>query len=378
VSLALPFGDREGHWLAHLAAAVQARDNAAVVVLVRQNLPDSAALAQLPSLAANHVPAAEATVAEAPDPQAQLVTALTAGDMAVAQTMAQRLPAQDSASWTAALRDLDLTEQAMVGWLRHRMPELGEVLQLRWVALGPHGPTARLACATTAVYVKRHHTGSRPLAALQWEARLCDTLAARGVPVPVALRDVAGERAFAFAGDLLTATAALPGDTLAGPSWSLQQAAAAGAMLARIHLVGANQMFGPRPALGLRNGVDVVSGAQPVQALLARAVSGPDQERWLRAQPLWQGLLALLPLAAARLQHLLPLCPTGLCHGDFGGGNLLWDGTRVSGVVDWDLADVGAWVWDLARAVDLAAVDWPGRGLATVSVASAQAMLAGY
>ncbi len=376
-TLALQFADRRGHWLEQLAAAVQARDTAAILTLVRHHVPDSTALAQRPSLAPSREPA-QAAIAEPADLQALLVQALSAGDMAAAQTVAQRLPADESAEWSVALRDLDLTEQAMVGWLRHRMADLGALDHLYWVALGPHGPTARLQWATATVYAKRHRAGSRPLAAVYWEARLCDVLAARGVPVPLALRDNAGDRAFAFAGDLLTASSALAGQPLASALWSPQQSAEAGAMLARIHLAGATEVVGPRPAFGLRNGVHLVGGPLPSQALLARAVSGPDQERWLRAQPLWQALVALLPLAVARLQHWLPLCPTGLCHGDFGGGNLLWDGTRVSGVVDWDLADVGPWVWDLARAVDLAAVDWPGRGLASVRVPSAQAILAGY
>ena len=47
----------------------------------------------------------------------------------------------------------------------------------------------------------------------------------------------------------------------------------------------------------------------------------------------------------------------GLCHGDFGAGNVLFDG-EDGGVIDWELCDRDLWVWDLARCIDRLGVHW--------------------
>ena len=69
-------------------------------------------------------------------------------------------------------------------------------------------------------------------------------------------------------------------------------------------------------------------------------------------------ILALLDTTARRLRSVLPLCPQGLVHGDFAGGNVLWRADGNLAVVDWDLADIDLPVWDLARTIDLMALQW--------------------
>jgi aminoglycoside phosphotransferase (APT) family kinase protein len=55
--------------------------------------------------------------------------------------------------------------------------------------------------------------------------------------------------------------------------------------------------------------------------------------------------------AVAALARELPALPRGprvLNHGDFHPGNLLWDRSRLSGIVDWGHTRVGYRAWELA------------------------------
>ena len=68
--------------------------------------------------------------------------------------------------------------------------------------------------------------------------------------------------------------------------------------------------------------------------------------------------------AEAELNHVLAVDPTGsaLVHGDLGGANLLWStdeaaGPRLTGVLDWDGAEIGNQADDLASVA--ATFGWP-------------------
>ncbi|HEX4215328.1 MAG TPA: phosphotransferase [Candidatus Dormibacteraeota bacterium] len=53
------------------------------------------------------------------------------------------------------------------------------------------------------------------------------------------------------------------------------------------------------------------------------------------------------------LAWLMTACPEDrqLIHGDFGANNLLTDGLRITGVLDWDVASCGDPLWDVATAL---------------------------
>lgn len=51
-----------------------------------------------------------------------------------------------------------------------------------------------------------------------------------------------------------------------------------------------------------------------------------------------------------RYKKLIPYCPniSHLVHGDYGFNNLLSDGKKITGVIDWDLSKYGDFLWDVA------------------------------
>jgi aminoglycoside phosphotransferase (APT) family kinase protein len=61
--------------------------------------------------------------------------------------------------------------------------------------------------------------------------------------------------------------------------------------------------------------------------------------------PSWQRDLHVL--ADALVESMPGDAPAGLVHGDFQPGNILFDGQRISGIVDWDLAVIGPQGLDL-------------------------------
>ena len=63
---------------------------------------------------------------------------------------------------------------------------------------------------------------------------------------------------------------------------------------------------------------------------------------------------AALPMLREELAAAgrLPGAPRGLCHGDLFIDNLLWVGDRVSYVLDWEMACIAPFAYDLAVAID--------------------------
>ena len=89
--------------------------------------------------------------------------------------------------------------------------------------------------------------------------------------------------------------------------------------------------------------------AEDVSAVLFPLMSGPGRDR-----------------ADTQLNHVLALDPDGdaLVHGDLGGANLLWTATkagpRLTGILDWDGAQIGHQADDLASIA--VTVGWPLAG----------------
>ena len=52
-------------------------------------------------------------------------------------------------------------------------------------------------------------------------------------------------------------------------------------------------------------------------------------------------------LAQLLADHLPPVGPIGVCHGDFQPGNILYVGLEMTGVIDWELSSIGAQTLDL-------------------------------
>ena len=136
---------------------------------------------------------------------AAIARALAIGDLELAQRADQRLlaVAPDHRLWGLQLRQLDVTAQAFTELARTRAPTVGTPQRLRWVALGAHGPTARLSCNDQEFYAKRYDGTTRPVPSVAYTHRIARALADRGLHVPVAMGDASGDDIMVFGNDLL-------------------------------------------------------------------------------------------------------------------------------------------------------------------------------
>jgi aminoglycoside phosphotransferase (APT) family kinase protein len=125
----------------------------------------------------------------------------------------------------------------------------------------------------------------------------------------------------------------------------------------------------PRPSSGpdgprLRSLLDALAAvrAEDLDGLLDEPHAYAGRSRWpelMRDEVVPRLPAALRAAATDRVRAALELAPVpaGLVHGDLAGDNLRWDGPRLVGVLDWDLAAA----WD--PCVDLACLSWFGWGL---------------
>ncbi len=312
-----------------------------------------------------------------------IARALRLGAMDLAQRAAQRLSleAPEHRLWSLQLKQLDVTAQAFAALVRTRAAGLGEVQSLAWVALGVHGPTARIQCDGGVFYAKRYVGSTRPRPSVDFTHRVCRVAAQRGLLVPVALTDGQGEDVLAFGDDLLALYPDVRGASIPDIDVDVQTARRAGAHLAELHVLLADLATGPgRPRGGVRVGTRILRHRAPAQAWQVVLGQDPACAALVERHPLASRLNSLLEATARRLRGVLADCPPGLVHGDFGPGNVLEQDNGTVGVVDWDLCDVDVPVWDLARAVDLLAVRWPGEPGLPVEVRAGvlQAMVHGY
>ncbi|MGS2809502.1 phosphotransferase enzyme family protein [Nocardia sp. MW-W600-9] len=243
------------------------------------------------------------------------------------------------------------------------------------------------------VVVKRLPLRLRDLTALAEEHRFMAHLRARGIAVPevraaLGARPVDG-RATESAADGQRRPAA-PDDLgfvyevhRAGVgedryrtdfSWTPYRepgdAAAAGAMLARMHLAAVGFDAPARPARPL---VASFHGADVVSAFEWHVARRPAVAQFLADRDWRDEILDL----RVDLTEVSPLWT----HGDWHATNLLWSGTEVTSVFDFGLADRTTAVFDLAAAVERAVVDWVSirdGGPADIREDQLRALIQGY
>ena len=86
------------------------------------------------------------------------------------------------------------------------------------------------------------------------------------------------------------------------------------------------------------------------------AVTGPPIPAWSTRRSMWERVFA-------RIDPVRPASPARFIHRDYHPGNALWDGERVTGIVDWATAAAGPAGIDLARMRQNLA-GWHGRAVA--------------
>lgn len=399
-------------WMAELRAELLAGDRAAVIARVTAKAGETPGIRWLLNRAKSAVPRPsrrsdggagagavdtdewrqqerEALQEEVRDPDqpawvwhGAIARALQVGDLGLAQRAEQRLHAvaPEERLWSLQLKQLDLTEQAFRELVRTRADGSGAVKAVRWVALGAHGPTAKIICDDANYYAKRYHGASRPAGSVAYTHRVCRALELRGALVPVAMPDRDGDEVMVFGGDTLALYPDLGGQPLHQGAMDETSAQRLGATLAHLHMIGADLGGTGRPRGGVRVGTRILRSPHPRATWLGLLGREAACAAAFQRHPRAEMILAALETTARRLRSVLPGCRPGLVHGDFAFGNaLLQDDGRVA-AVDWDLCDTDLQVWDLARSIDLQTVLWPEDPSQppTIQAPLARALLAGY
>ncbi|HEX9049272.1 MAG TPA: homoserine kinase [Anaeromyxobacter sp.] len=175
-----------------------------------------------------------------------------------------------------------------------------------------------------------------------------------GAPRLVAAAD---GRSFAVSGGrIVMLFAYAPGEELAPDAVTPERCRAVGDRLARLHeLAEGFSADRPNPF-----------GPSRVAAWIAEIRRGAAGDA---------DVLGALPLLEeeSRRAAALPGAPRGLVHGDLFVDNVLWIGDRPSAVLDWEMACVDAFAWDLG--VALCAWAWGERAF---DAGRASALVAGY
>ncbi|MSQ83615.1 MAG: hypothetical protein EXR77_12125 [Myxococcales bacterium] len=372
-------------WMQTLRQKLLARDWDSVVVQARARAGDSPAVTWVTKPASeppSPSPPAAALAQDDPQWQAQerkdlsellggaaqpawvwhgaISRSLAIGAIELAQHAEQKLRnvAPDQRLWDLQLKTLDMTAQAFAELVRTRWGGIGTLQQLRWVALGAHGPTARIVCDNAVFYAKRYTGQTRPAASVAFTHRASRFAAERGLLVPLALPDSEGDDVMPFGDDVMALYADLNGAPLDSGDLDAAGAALIGRELAQLHLISAQFGSSGRPRGGIRAGTKILRHPSPRGAWLALHNQDAACAAALQRHPVADRILALLDATARRLATVLPECPHGLVHGDFAGGNVLLRADGQVAVCDWDLADVDVLAWDLARCLDLVAVQW--------------------
>lgn len=193
-----------------------------------------------------------------------------------------------------------------------------------------------------------------PREALGFAVALLDVLHAAGLPVPYALRTADGTAIGELAGLPALLQPRLPGRHVGLPN--AHHCQAVGELLARLHLATRTACI-ERPS---DRGFAWMLGEGPLQAL--------------RLDDAGRALLRGALEEIARLRPRLDALPAANLHGDLFRDNVLFDGNRLSGVIDFHNACSGPMLYDLA----IAANDWCVEPCGAFDRARLDALLAGY
>ena len=188
-------------------------------------------------------------------------------------------------------------------------------------------------------------------------APLLDLCFAAGLPVAPVRRNAAGNLQDSLRGKPLLLTPRLRGSHPQEPSTA--QVAALGAVIAKLHLTTCNPSFAtpnhPRDESWLTRTAKAVSGHLTADGTV------------------------LLECALRRVTNLLRRddlagLPRGIIHGDLFRDNVLFDGDRLTGLLDFHHASNGWLIYDLAVAVN----DWCSDLQGCLNEGQANALLAAY
>jgi homoserine kinase type II len=171
--------------------------------------------------------------------------------------------------------------------------------------------------------------------AVRYEAELVAALAERGVPTPVPVESASGQSLVAFEGKWVSLFPWVVGGHRKLGEVSASDAREVGIALASLHQAGL-PLADSMPRAGIYTFDDIVGRyrefADSEDPELALAISEIATEiAWLRTH------------ATEREQ-----APVGIIHGDLFRDNVMFDGPRLSALIDFEQASTGSLVYDLA------------------------------
>jgi len=215
-------------------------------------------------------------------------------------------------------------------------------------------------CRTPAgdVYLKRQPPMGRARSQIEWQHRLANHLADRGVPATRALGLIESERLWYEVHEPAAGEDVYDGADSWDPFASDAHVAAAGRMLARLHAAGADfPDRTPQPQAGFVVQIGAVAD-DPVAAVERLAAQRPAVADHLAGRD-WQGVVAAAYAEPfARLRPLLGALPLRPLHGDWQTNNLFFAGDDVAGIIDFHQADYAPRVLDLAVSVERNCFFW--------------------
>ncbi len=263
--------------------------------------------------------------------------------------------------------------------------DLGPVTEISRAAAGSNSEVCLFSTSGGRFCAKGRDPDRRPVASIERERRIVEYLVAQGFPTPPMLALKSGGAAHWWHGRLwsvyleATGTDRYGAASVFAPFETAAEVRSAGAMLARFHEAMAD--FPERlaaPGTGLSARYELALATDLRHALTDRIADRPALEAFLGRHVDWERAVSSFerlrqPLRAAASQGLV----AGVVHGDWIKRNLFFAGTDVASAIDFDLAQDGLLVHDLALAITAAAYPWD-RLADGVQLGHAAAMRQGY
>lgn len=244
-------------------------------------------------------------------------------------------------------------------------PELGRFEGILRNGLSVNTAACLFRTTRGTFFAKRYDPAKRDRAGLEAEHTIVRALLARDYPTPWLYANRDGQTLTWEAGEAYALYAAARGEDRYGeasvfaPFHSLREAASAGRWLARFHLALADlPLPTAKPFLGITARYRWLLAPSSAQGLADLLDVAPSLGPFLAAQAEFAELKAFMEVRHARLAPFAARLPVGVIHGDFIKRNLFYAGEEVSEVLDFDLWNVGPWVYDLALALLPCGFDW--------------------
>jgi Ser/Thr protein kinase RdoA (MazF antagonist) len=244
-------------------------------------------------------------------------------------------------------------------------PELGSLGEIVRDGLSQNTAACLFRTARGTFFGKRYDPAKRDRAGLEAEHAVVNALLARDYPTPRLYANRAGATLTWVGGAPFALYDVARGEdryrdaSVFAPFQSLREAHSAGQWLASFHLALTDFPLPPaKPFRGITARYQWLLASSSAQGWAELRDAAPSLEPFLEAQPEFPALLAFMQERHARLAPFAAALPVGIIHGDFIKRNLFFEGDAVSAVLDFDLWNVGPWVYDLALALLPCGFDW--------------------